>query len=454
MFEVADKLAVIAESSIGPLFFTLCLIEENDIMIYLLLTEALFMTILSKKIFKSMVTSYMTIMLPYVIIAALNNIIFVHFGFIPVENNTVALIMIASLFFYIGMMFVSRVNITLNGKGNKLILNIKWVYRYVSVVIIIRILEIIYRVRAVGFGNLSNDDFSLMINHGITGHLMLSIFPLMPVIFFYWLEGRKKNTRLILLYGIYIAVCFVETEKAQVIAPIIAAFLYCVYKNEKYLTKGLLYIFISVPIFFMGNYAIKFLLQGSYSTIPLRYYLYRLWNYIAGGIINTNTLLKMDVTTNAFDYLLDVIFAFPNMITNRLFGFTLGSKVIAHLPIKQEFLRTTILNDAWGYQDNNVYGTLSLIYGNGNIFVFAVVVMFWGTISQLIFNKMKNMSNDSGLLVCVCYMTFSFLTFFSSYYTIASFMERIIWSVVMCYILRFRRCGNSINLRRIKDLQS
>ena len=228
------------------------------------------------------------------------------------------------------------------------------------------------------------------------------------------------------------ALAFIETEKAQVLSLVIATFIYCIIKNSKYFIKGILILLGAVCILFISNYVIKLTLQNMASGVSNDYYTYRLWNYIAGGLINSNYITSNSdfVSTNAFDYFLNCVLALPNMFIKEWFGVTIGPDVYSSLPYISSFKKVTFLS-GYRYQDGNVVSAMTMMYGNGNLFAFACVCILWGWISERIYEKMIGNGKDFSDMFFVCYISFSFLSFFGSYYTLSSFYERLIWCAII-----------------------
>ena len=412
-------------------------------------------TIANRLLFKKRMTSFTLIMGPYIVISLLNNFVAVNFGFYRITDNTLFMVLIGCFTFFVGNCVVYSaysgrrlvIKDTIPGEREDIlsIPRIKW---YVSAVLAARILQLVLLFLKNGLEAMIINDFELMLTRGAMGHLMISVFPLIPVLFYHWVLD-KKDVYCLLLTAIYFILAFVETEKAQVLTITIAVFLYCTFKNRRNLIKGGVIVAAMIAVLFIGNYASKFILQGYFDKIGAEYYTYRLWNYIAGSLINSRAVTDMFATirVNGFDYLADVFLALPNLFIKGLTGMEIGPDVRVEIPYISDFMAVTIYETGRKAQKGNVISTMTYIFGNGNWAAFVAVMIIWGIISEYILMRMYTDGRDASLMGCCCYMAFSMVSFFGTYYTSASFTERLIycliWGVLFSKKLRFRFNGGS-----------
>ena len=403
---------------------------------------ALFSVILNKAILKRYISSFTLIILPYIAIVLINNLFISGFGFYRVTGDTMCILLIAGIIFYFaaaGASVVQSRGGVCAAAGSALlpnVFNMKRVSAFVSAVLMIRLVQLVGLFLRHGLSGIIANDFRLLLARGIIGHLMISVFPLIPLLFYEWLTDRRKNRYYLLLTLVYFFFAFIETEKAQVLSVSIAVFLYCVFMNEKYLVRGALILVSLVVVFFIGNYVMKLILQGFISKVTNDYYIYRLWNYIAGGIINSRILTEENVIihTDALDYLADVLLSFPNMILGGLTGSSVGPDVLHDFPLITKFIRVTNYTSGYRSQTGNVLSTISYAYGNGSLPAFALVMALWGAVSESIMGLVRRAADNRHFLFVCSYMTFSFLSFFGSYYTGPSFTERLLYCVLWAFV--------------------
>lgn len=408
-------------------------------MIYLLIVITILIVIINKFIFKRYATAYSVIMIPYAVIAIFNNFYVTRYGFYAITEKTLFMIIVGSISFFMGSIILhslyGKIHTGRISKGEINTINIRKAANYVSAILLIRIINLLYIFGTHSLNAIIANDFSLLIARGLMGHLMISAFPFVPLIFYNWLQDKSEKKYLIITITFFI-LAFIETEKAQVLTITIAVFLYCILRNEKYLAIGTVLLVVLVTVFFISNYAIKFVLQGFFDRVDTTYYWYRFWNYIAGGVINSRivTDIAMDIPINAFHYVLDVLLSIPNLFLLGLANITIGPDVRLAIPYIKDFVSVTNYTTGAAAQRGNVISTMAFIYGNGNLFAFIPVMMLWGMISEYFFGKMLRSKKDANILLCCCYMSFSFISFFGSYYTAASFTERLIYCSVLSFI--------------------
>lgn len=405
----------------------------------------------------SVISAYSLVICPYIVILFLNNTIGVKLGFIRIDDNTCSMLIYGTLSFATGTIFAeyifNRIDKVRDNKSVKreygplCSIRIKPALYFTYIVIILRILQLALKFSKYGFEGMVSNDYEQFIARGPVGHLLISVFPLMPVFFFYWLKNKRKIEYLI-PYIVYLILAFVETEKAQSISLVIATFLFCIFVDTSYLWKGIVALFILVAILFAGNYMVKFTIAGAVSGIPVKYYLSRIWTYIAGGLINTNLVTNTEgIRVNALDYLVQVFFAFFNMISNRLLDFRIGLNVGDYLPYIKDFPYVTVMRTGFTAQTSNVVSTMTMMYGNGDLIAFLPVCTFWGIFCESFIQKMKYNKTEFSVMLGCCAITFGVISFFASYYTIASFTERLIYCLIWGIIFnkKYRICFGKKN---------
>lgn len=406
-------------------------------------------------LFRKRITSFILVMGPYIVIALLNNFVAVRFGFYRITDNTLFMVLIGCFTFFLGNCAVYAAY-----SGRRLVVKdvipearedilsiprIKW---YVSAVLLARLLQLAWLFLTKGPQAMIANDFELMVTRGMMGHLMISVFPLIPVLFYNWVMDRKDVYSLLLTFVFFIF-AFVESEKAQVLTITIAVFLYCAFKNRDNLHRGAVIVGIMILLLFVSNYASKFLLQGLYDKVETAYYFYRFWNYIAGSLINSRAVTDMFgvIRTNGLDYLTGVFLALPNLFIKGLTGAKIGPNAGKGIPYIGDTMKVTAFDAGQRVQRGNVVSTMTHIFGGGNWAEFVIAMIIWGIISEYILVRMYTDGRDASLMGCSCFMAFSVISFFGSYYTLASFSERLVycavWAVLFSKNLRFQSTGGA-----------
>ena len=159
-------------------------------------------TIANRLLFKKRMTSFTLIMGPYIVISLLNNFVAVNFGFYRITDNTLFMVLIGCFTFFVGNCVVYSaysgrrlvIKDTIPGERED-ILSIPRVKWYVSAVLAARILQLVLLFLKNGLEAMIINDFELMLTRGAMGHLMISVFPLIPVLFYHWVLWRQKRLR-------------------------------------------------------------------------------------------------------------------------------------------------------------------------------------------------------------------------------------------------------------------
>lgn len=405
---------------------------------FALLGLLLFIALFNYLVYDKRLTSFVLVIVPYIAITLINNFIAVRLGFFRISDNTMFMVLVGSLMFFVGNCIVQAsytgAPLAVHEKERAADRDVMSLFRikiYVSMVLGIRTLQLLRLIASQGLDNMIANDFELFVTRGLMGHLMISVFPLIPVLFYDWVKDRR-NLYSLFLSGLYFVLAFVETEKAQVLTITIAIFLYCVFKNRSYLARGGVILASMIVVLFIGNYVAKFLLQNIYDAVGKEYYVYRLWNYIAGSLINSRCATDSirAVKTNGFDYLLDVLLSLPNLFAGGMLHIQLGPDVRFAFPYIRDFMQVTQYTAGYRSQTGNVISTMTYIFGNGNWFAFIAVMILWGFICEMILCKMTVSARDSIIMFCCCFMAFSMVSFFGTYYTSASFSERLIYCLL------------------------
>ena len=113
----------------------------------------------------------------------------VNFGFYRITHNTLFMVLIGCFTFFVGNCVVYAassgkklvIRDTIPG-GREDILSVPRIKWYVSAVLAVRILQLALLFMKNGLEAMIINDFELMLTRGAMGHLMISVFPLIPVL--------------------------------------------------------------------------------------------------------------------------------------------------------------------------------------------------------------------------------------------------------------------------------
>lgn len=73
---------------------------------------------------------------------------------------------------------------------------------------------------------------------------------------------------------------------------------------------------------FILSYSVTFISRGTAKDVDISFYIYHLWKYVGGSVINDNHIftdgIRIDVSF--FFKIGTILFALPNMFINKIFG--------------------------------------------------------------------------------------------------------------------------------------
>ena len=376
---------------------------------------------------------FSAISVPYAVLIPLNNLVAVKYGFYSISDNVIIMELSALICFFIGTV-ISRVmceNTLKKGvKSSKLgyrkIANYKVdkIYRYCSIVIGIEVLRIIYIVLAHGIGYFFMPKNEGLILKGPLGHLLLTIYPLLPILFFTWLNDKKQK-RYLMLCLLGALVLFSSLVKYHVIGLMVLMFLFVCMECKQYLYKGIIIIIACACAFFILNYSITFMYRKI--NVGSTFYFAHLWKYLAGSLIYNDIIFTkgLRVGLSEFYKLGRIFFALPNMFIKKIFGNMLFSEIE-----DTQFMLVSSIGESGNVVDFIGY----LFPSKGDIFSmigFEVLMIVFGFIVNFAYIRSINNINEFVLPISVVITFFCFLSFFAVYGGLIPPWEILVWSLIM-----------------------
>ena len=180
------------------------------------------------------------LMLPYLLIIVINNFFMVNSGFNLVTTGTLEFLLITFFIFEMGSVFsklfttktlVSENNINSAYKIRNY--NMKKMTFYVVVVILLSFIRLALVIFKSGISYIGSEDFSGFLTNGIVGKLLLSCFPLTPIILFEWFN-RKKDSYLLLIVIAVFSLSFLTFVKYHVISLVLITFIFLYMKDRRF----------------------------------------------------------------------------------------------------------------------------------------------------------------------------------------------------------------------------
>lgn len=378
---------------------------------FIFLAVSLGLILLERYRNKQLMSPLTVLIIPYMIIVAINNFYAVRFGFYAVTNKVFCMLLFGFVMFFIGGA-VLKINpvVKRNSAISKLNnYNVKAMGRFTLAIEMIIIIKFIITLRSYNLTWFIADANEGYLMQGIVGHLMLMLYATLPIIFLYWIKNKKKYLYLLIsLVGV--GLMFMTFVKYHVICLIVLMYLVAAAEDRKYLKKGAVFIVIVCISSFVFSYFVTFLLRGKTNEVQNSFYIYHLWKYIGGSVINDNLIFSQGLYTdvNIFYKLGGILFAFPNMFITA-FGFTpvCHKTGLPMYPISSVGEYSNVI-DFIGYLFPSKGGVLDIIS-------FAFVMLVFGFISRLIYCRFRKKNNRFTLAGWAYMLFFCFFSFFGVY---------------------------------------
>lgn len=392
------------------------------------------------------VVSVMT--LPYMIIIPINNYFAVRYGFNRILDQTIGMIMGGLICVFLGSLAVnfnrrvSKTNIIYDYKqdGEKFgFYNMVKMKRYVIFVELIMAIRLLIIVRNFGFGYLSDDYAESNFISGIPGHLYLTIYPLIPIVFYYWLKN-KKNISYLLISIVGMIFAFLSFTKYHSIGLIILIYLFVALEDHRYLKKGAIALVITAIAIFMINYLLGFLAKNLLNEVSSDFYMLHLWKYIGGSCIHDNTIFIKGQNIG-IGYLFKILYCTIPLL-NMIFSGIFGAGI--QMPFNISYDLVGINGER-----SNVLDFIGFIYpskgGVLDILIFAFIMFSIGGIFTYIYNQSLRKTDRFAITICVFMTFFCFLSFFGVFASKSMTWEVVVWSSIFPVLFDKRvviRIGN------------
>lgn len=371
---------------------------------------------------------------PYMIIIVLNNFIAVRMGFYKVGDEVIEMLLLGIGCFSLGTIVtnfrkkITKINKALSSyevenkfKFYKMRIMLKYVLG-VEVLVVIRLLLVVL---SKGIGYVTTSEFEGQLIRGIMGHIFLTIYPLIPILFLFWLKNKKKTLYLIATI-IAIILFFFTFVKYHVIGMIVLLYFFAAYEDSQYVKKGGILVSVMAITLFVGNYFVTFLVRGVFSVVGGNYYIKHLWTYLAGSLIYDNLIFSsgVRVDTSILYKLGSFVFAPVNLFLDKI----LGKKICPHsslsfIPMGTNGERGNVI-DAIGYLYPSEGSRLQVVG-------FMLILFSIGVIFSLIYNKALKKRNQFSIMICTFMTFFVFFSFFGTFYVSVTPWEILFWSQVI-----------------------
>lgn len=416
-------------------------------LIVLFLTICLLMIWTEYKITNRLINIISVFAIPYMLIIPLNNWIMTSFGFYEISNNVILMIFSALVLIFIGSLISNFKKIKFNIGGNLVtdfknyiskpkekkdsgnnkfqFYKIDKMRNYIFIIELITFCRLLYIIMTHGFYFLQNDEFSGVLIKGILGHLFLTIYPLIPIVFYYWLKHKDEWTYLLsTVFGI--TLLFFTFVKYHSIGMVLLIYLFVSMEDHKYLFKGATFVGIVICSLFILSYFAVFFVRGITSVVSVNYYFNHLWNYIAGSLIYDNLIFTDGVRVGTgLLYKIGTFVLTPlNLFLLKFFNIELcPHEVLAHLPVGTNGEEGNVV-DAFGY----LFPSKGSIY---EILAWGIFLIVVGVVFALIYNNLLKNKDEFSISICIFLTFFIAFSFFGTFYIHFLCWEVLMWSFII-----------------------
>ena len=367
---------------------------------------------------------------PYLIIFALGNFVLHHFGFYIISNSVLELITASIIVFYLGTCLVSCNGIAeIIEEDNKKRFdqyNIKAMAIIVFIIVVITSFKFIYLFKTGQFSVNNFDDAEGVMGQGVLGHMLLMSYSLIPILFLYWLENKKK-IQYLLLVGMVIGVTFSTFVKYNVIGVVVNLFLFSTMYKRSVFKRGIIILISLVALLFISNYALSFMVKDS--LVNSEFYFNHFLVYLVGSVIYDNYIFDPGINSDLsiFYKLRTFLCAIPNMFIN-----VMGDEPL-YPHIQKPFYPVSIftgevsnVTDAFGY----------LFPSNGSVVdvvSYFLVILIIGILISYIYvrAKLKRKQIYFNVFITNFLTYFVFFSFFGTFYINPGPWEICIYSLLI-----------------------
>lgn len=375
------------------------------------------------------------ITIPYIFIVVLNNYFLAErLGFYKISDEVIRMLGTSVLLFSTGSLLadcMKKIRSTdAVQEQNQLEIRLlccksPQMRNYVFVVECITFVRFLFVIARHGIAYINSSAYEGYLTRGIPGHIFLTIYPLIPILFLNWLHNRKDISYLLVsLSGIFLY--FLTMIKYHSIGIVVLIYIFISLEDRRYVRKGLAVLAGAAAALFVGNYVLSFTVYGTASKVTGSYYMTHLWDYIAGSLIYDNYIFTDGIRVGvSAEYKLGSFFLTPlRFFLNILFGVEICPH--AALPFRLVGMNGERGNvvDMFGYLYPSMGHLSSVIYE-------AVILVLIGAAFTIIYNSALHSRGYFLITLSVFLTFFCFFSFFGTFYVNLPPWEILFWSFIM-----------------------
>lgn len=392
--------------------------------ILLLIFMAVVATAFEKKYLKTYMSPATVFSWPYVITIIISRTIGELHGFPSIDDGNIFLICLGLFCFIFGEIFFLTVTHS-NNRSYKIKTVefserfLRSAFKYVLFVVTVAAFKYIYVFARMGIRKyIVLDGGDSAVASGLTIHLMLSIFPLVPVLFEKAIYQKDKKIFITLL--LFMLEVFFTYTKYHIIFLVIATLIYMVVTHPHTITYMLIAAVVLPTALFAINYLINFRARSVGMTSD--YLIGHFLNYLLGGINYTSISDGMKNSTTITEIIMSFFTPLLNLIIRPVFNVTVFPNV------KVPLISVSALGER-----GNVINFISFVFCTENYFAGAVFFFAFGIIVSAIVG-----SGKSNPMLKVYVSAVLVLGFYSSYLQLIIPWEVFVWCFVVYKLSKIR----------------
>lgn len=379
---------------------------------------------------------------PYMLIVPLNNIFMVQRGFYLISDQVIYMIGGCLLCIFVGYLFVNGFLFPKIGRSAKdtsrsedifTYYNVRAMIKYTFFVETVVLIRFIFIIITNGISYITTGNFEGQMLRGPLGHLLLTIYPIVPILFLYWLKNKRK-IQYFLVTVLCVGLLFTTFVKYHVISMVVLIYLFVSIEDKKYARKGLIILVSSAVGLFIFNYLLTFILRGTNSNVAQEFYFNHLWSYISGSLINDSRIFTdgIRVGVSIFYKLGTALFAIPNAFLTAFFDEEIcPHNALPFFPVASNGQLNNVV-DTFGYYFPSKGSLIDII-------IYAVVFILIGIIFSAIYEKSISKTDHFRITICIFMTFFIFFSFFGTFYVLLPPWEILVWSAIMMTIFDKRK---------------
>ena len=392
--------------------------------------------IVSKIINNTYINPFSVLCTPYLVVVIANKLIGEKMGFFAIGDKTLFVVGLGLVSFFFGCCIISvyrspifHTNIREDNSFKLENYRIRAILYYCSLITAIGVIKALYLFLTMGIAGLTREGALVS---GVVGHLLFTVYPLQPILLYYWLKNRSRTIYL-LTYLAFLLIIFCSSVKYHVIGIVVESYLFIALTERKYLKKGAMTMVLFTALLFAMNYVIDFINNNIYGKVNNSFYFNHFWKYMAGAVINGDRYFSGEIggVVSVFYKLMSFVIALPNMFIY----FITGEKLFVF-----EGIRMTSVSSIG--ESSNVVDAISYLYpikeNVTEIATFILIFIAFGAIMEMLFFNSVRKAGNLQVFPATIFTFFLFFSFFGTFYINSMPWEIAVYSGIIPVVFNKR----------------